>query len=176
VQRSHEATTAPDEGLRLEGSGEHDQPYARLDPQSLCPATEQAIARPIRDPVDLALWATRGLLGDEALETGPTRLVHVEECDDVPFPERVAGDVRDPSAQASDRTDRHVPWDERIRNAGEPTPMQMHVRSTHFGVEDMQQGFAGLEFRSREVLESNSFVGARENSGGHIRHAMEARC
>src|SRR6476659_4275940 len=108
MTRRHEPAAASDERLRVELLRQMYELHTRPHVQCLRPAAEQSVLHPVGDAVDFAMRAACGLLRHEAVIARATRLVHVEERDEVAFAERVALHIRQRAANVRDDTDGYV--------------------------------------------------------------------
>jgi hypothetical protein len=78
--------------------------------------------------------------------------VNVEKRHDVAITENIPVNVSQNAAVLSDHTNSDMTGNERIRNSGETAVTQVHVSSTNFGVNRVQQSGARLELGRRVFL------------------------
>src|SRR5689334_21016736 len=100
----------------------------------ICPSAEWTVAGAVADAVHFSVRTSRGLLRDQTLIATSACLVHIEERDEVTFPECVSVDVGHRAPDFREMSDGYVAGNDRIRNATQLAMVKMHVRSAHFGI------------------------------------------
>jgi hypothetical protein len=89
--------------------------------------------------------------------------MHIEKRCGVTFAKGNALDVANITAQCGHHADAHVPGNDGIRNALEPSVMEMEVRPAHFAQQRAEQDPSGLDDRGGQIPDFDGNMGRRHD-------------
>ncbi len=175
VEARRQAAAAAEEIERLDAVRQRHDAHARLELHALRPAAEQPFLGRGRDAVDAAVRTPRGGARDEAVPAGAAGAEDVVERHERPVGDRPALDVADRAVRFRQAPADDVPGDDRVRDAGEASVMEVDVRPADLARDRLEHGASGSRTRRRKSAHLDRPARGGQDRGADVFSPLHGR-